>query len=221
MSDDEFGDSSFLDSFDMEGVLAQQPQQPSTLTANSNTLLEAAAAADTKRRKISDSPVHKELSPFQQSLQATLQKYFGYSQFRAGQLEVLQQLMQHKNDVAVFWATGQGKSLCYQIPALHADDKTVIVVSPLVSLMQDQVHKLNSLMMSCATSSKTADIATFLGSAQTDTSVEHRLHEYKLVYVTPEKLLSTGFVQRLAEMADRIALVAIDEGECGSLLGRL
>jgi len=215
MSDDEFGDSSFLDSFDMEGVLAQQqqPQQPSTLSANSNTLLEAqaaAAAADTKRRKISDSPVHKELSPFQQSLQATLQKYFGYSQFRAGQLEVLQQLMQHKNDVAVFWATGQGKSLCYQIPALHADDKTVIVVSPLVSLMQDQVHKLNSL--SC-TSSKAADIATFLGSAQTDTSIEHRLHEYKLVYVTPEKLLSTGFVKRLAEMADRIALVAIDEGE--------
>jgi ATP-dependent DNA helicase RecQ len=85
----------------------------------------------------------------------TLQDTFGHTSFRHGQVEVIQALLD-KSDVAVFWPTGQGKSLCYQIPSLHLN-QVVVVVSPLISLMQDQVCNLNSL--------SDVPVAAFLGSA--------------------------------------------------------
>ena len=118
----------------------------------------------------------------------TLTSYFGYPNYRGGQLEVIQALLQ-KRDCAVFWPTGFGKSLCFSIPPLHLD-KVAIVVSPLISLMQDQVHKLNGL--------SDRPLAAFLGSAQLDPAIEQGAMQgaYPLIYVTPEKLSTAGFLQQ-------------------------
>jgi ATP-dependent DNA helicase RecQ/Werner syndrome ATP-dependent helicase len=150
----------------------------------------------------------------QKALEATLEKYFGYSKFRPGQLEVLQAVL-CKRDAAVFWATGSGKSMCYQIPALHTDG-VAIVVSPLISLMQDQCNKLNGL--------SDQPLATFLGSAQSDHSQEAAAlaGKYRLVYVTPEKLLQTGFLNQISSMhtsTTPLSLIAIDESHCVSEWG--
>ena len=148
------------------------------------------------------------------ALKQTLQKYFGYSNFRSGQLEVIQASLAQR-DVGVFWATGSGKSLCYQIPALHTGH-IAVVVSPLISLMEDQVHKLNGL--------SEQPLATFLGSGQVDASMEERAMdgEFPLVYVTPEKMLSMNFLDRLAHLhkhKNRLSVIAIDESHCVSEWG--
>lgn len=113
-------------------------------------------------------------------------------------------------DTVVLWATGKGKSLCFQLPALHTE-KITVVVSPLISLMKDQVHKLNGSMVG-------HDLATFLGSGQTDRSVERDALQgkFRLVYITPEKLLSAGFLDQLASLHKTkvIGLLAIDEAHC-------
>jgi superfamily II DNA helicase RecQ len=97
-------------------------------------------------------------------LQKTLLDRFGYTSFREGQVEVIQALLD-KRDVAIFWATSQGKSLCYQIPSLHLN-QVAVVVSPLISLMHDQVSKLNGLSKD--------QVATFLGTAQQDPQEERK-----------------------------------------------
>jgi DEAD/DEAH box helicase len=149
----------------------------------------------------------------QNSLQQTLQKYFGYAQFRPCQEAVVRAIVDHRRDVAVFWATGSGKSLCYQLPALHTK-QTTVVVSPLISLMQDQVHKLNNLLFR-PDQKKQKQLATFLGSAQSDASVLHRLHEFSVIYVTPETVLT---VLDKLEGLD-LGLIAIDEAHCVSEWG--
>ena len=106
-------------------------------------------------------------------LHACLKRHFGFSAFRDGQEAVLRAVVEDKRDTAVFWPTGGGKSLCYQIPALYLRDAAagsrarpfVLVVSPLISLMRDQVVKLNSTV-----GEGTRTIATFLGSGQIDPS---------------------------------------------------
>jgi ATP-dependent DNA helicase RecQ len=125
-------------------------------------------------------------------LQKTLLERFGYTSFREGQVEVIQALLD-KRDVAVFWGTGQGKSLCYQIPSLHLN-QVAVVVCPLISLMQDQVHKLNGLSKE--------PVATFLGSAQKDPQEERKALQgiYNLIYVTPEKLATASFLNQLAAL---------------------
>jgi len=155
-------------------------------------------------------------------LEKTLLKYFGYPKFRGGQLEAIQAICTAQTDVAVFWATGKGKSLCYQIPALFAQNITV-VVSPLISLMRDQVHKLNGLS---AGQDGHAELATFLGSGQMDASQERAAlrGQFLLVYVTPEKLLSAGFLQQLSALhanpnKRQIGLFAVDEAHCVSEWG--
>ena len=109
-------------------------------------------------------------------------------------------------DVAIFWATGSGKSICYQLPALYSN-RVSLVISPLISLMQDQVHKLNGL--------SEHNVATYLGSAQMDPNEETKAlrGDYPLVYVTPEKLVSAGFLDRLSQQVD-LCLIAVDESHC-------
>lgn len=145
-----------------------------------------------------------------------LKDYFGHESFKPGQLEVVRAALAGR-DVAVFWATGAGKSLCYQLPALQTG-KTAIVVSPLISLMQDQVIKFNATIGAAEGGHR----ACFLGSAQADKEVEHRAArgEYRVVYMTPEKLTS-GFLGRLTSLhADRrLALLAVDEAHCISEWG--
>ena len=161
--------------------------------------------------------------------------YFGFSHFREGQWEAIHAVLQGK-DVAVFWSTGSGKSMTYILPALYgyfqhqqqqqqqqgqespkptttATTPICLVVSPLISLMQDQVHKLNHLGRT-GEAGGDKPLATFLGSAQTDATMESRAlqGEFPLVYCTPEKLQSPYFVEELSRLP--LCLIAIDEAHC-------
>jgi ATP-dependent DNA helicase RecQ/Werner syndrome ATP-dependent helicase len=157
-----------------------------------------------------------EHSPVPLGVLKTLQNYFGFNAFRAEQQQVIQEAIAGR-DTAVFWATGSGKSMCYQIPALHLG-KIVVVVSPLISLMVDQVAKFNAT----AGAAQDGPRACFLGSAQVDPQVESDALRgcYKLVYVTPEKL-ATSFLDRLKTLHQNggIAMLAIDEAHCISEWG--
>jgi RecQ family ATP-dependent DNA helicase len=157
------------------------------------------------------------------SLEDTLREFFGYTKFRHEQQAVCEAVLQGR-DVSVFWATGSGKSLCYQVPAFHLE-KTVIVVSPLISLMNDQVTTLNNKIdmgskASCH-NGRMLPPATFLGTAGNPLDEEPALQGlFRLVYVTPEKLAGR-FLENLAPLAQagKLALVAIDEAHCVSQWG--
>ncbi|KAL1549791.1 DNA helicase [Salvia divinorum] len=138
-----------------------------------------------------------------------LQKNFGYSSLKGFQKEVLAAWMANQ-DCLVLAATGSGKSLCFQIPALLSG-KVVVVISPLISLMHDQCLKLGKLGIS----------ACFLGSGQLDKSVENKAMNgaYSIIYVCPETILRLMKpLQSLAE-SHGIALFAIDEVHCVSKWG--
>ncbi|XP_061186116.1 bifunctional 3'-5' exonuclease/ATP-dependent helicase WRN-like isoform X2 [Saccostrea echinata] len=141
-----------------------------------------------------------------------LKQYFGYSKFRPMQWKIINSVLNDKRDSCVVMATGYGKSLCYQYPSVFTQRSTV-VISPLISLMQDQVMGL-----------KAANIeACFLGSAQENSGqVLHDLRrgKYRIVYITPEYASGTG-VSCLTDL-DRevgIDLIAIDEAHCVSQWG--
>ena len=159
------------------------------------------------------------------NLELTLEKHYGFKKFLPGQYEIISSLLHtsHPSDCAVFWATGSGKSLCYQLPALHTN-KTAIIVSPLISLMQDQCDKLNGSTNKRANSTEEEEkIANYLGSAQTDPFAEEKALQgkYKIVYCTPELLLSNDgyFLDRLYDIQHKLSVIAIDEAHCVSEWG--
>jgi len=142
--------------------------------------------------------------------QKVLKTTFGYDEFRPGQRAVIEHVMAGQNSLAIM-PTGGGKSLCYQIPALLFDGITV-VVSPLISLMKDQVDALNDSGIP----------ATFINSSVEWPDIQERLaglHNgaYKLLYVAPERLDSAAFLQALGQLP--IDLLAVDEAHCISQWG--
>jgi RecQ family ATP-dependent DNA helicase len=139
-----------------------------------------------------------------------LEKYFGFSDFRKGQWEVVEHILRGKNAIAVF-PTGGGKSLCYQLPALMMPG-TTIVISPLISLMKDQVDALLDKGIA----------ASFISSSISDHEVQRRLQEmkrgmYKIVYIAPERFQSEAFTEALKDI--HIPFLAVDEAHCISQWG--
>ncbi|HJY52526.1 MAG TPA: RecQ family ATP-dependent DNA helicase, partial [Candidatus Udaeobacter sp.] len=143
-------------------------------------------------------------------LLGALKKYFGYDEFRALQREIIQDALAGR-DVFVLMPTGGGKSLCFQLPALMRNGLT-IVVSPLISLMKDQVDALQTSGIA----------ATYLNSTldRDDAKARWRgLHrgEYRMLYVAPERLMLEAFLERALNW--NIAQFAIDEAHCISEWG--
>lgn len=139
-----------------------------------------------------------------------LQHYFGYDYFRPGQEKVIENVLAG-NDTLCVMPTGGGKSLCYQVPAMVLEG-TVIVISPLISLMKDQVDALREVGI------EAAYINSTMSSEQYFETIEETIQgKYQLLYIAPERLQSASFVNRLQLM--NVPLVAIDEAHCISSWG--
>src|ERR1700752_114681 len=143
-------------------------------------------------------------------LSATLKKHFGYDEFRPLQEEIVTDALAGR-DVFALMPTGGGKSLCFQLPALLRDGIT-IVVSPLISLMKDQVDTMQTSGIA----------ATFLNSALDRHEAAERLRglnhgKYRLLYLAPERLIVDSFLERALNW--NIAQIAIDEAHCISEWG--
>ncbi|MBD5526116.1 MAG: DNA helicase RecQ [Lachnospiraceae bacterium] len=141
----------------------------------------------------------------------TLKKYFGYSAFREGQEALIDNILQGR-DVLGIMPTGAGKSICYQIPALLLSGIT-LVISPLISLMKDQVHALNQAGIHAA----------YINSSLNESQISKALRlaaagQYKIIYVAPERLETYEFMQ-FARQAE-ISMVTVDEAHCISQWGQ-
>lgn len=142
---------------------------------------------------------------------SVLKDYFGHDSFRDGQEQIVDALLDGR-DVLCIMPTGAGKSMCYQIPALLFDGVT-IVVSPLISLMKDQVGSLVQSGVPAAYINSSLSYPQFL---RVLSNVEHG--KYKIIYVAPERLLTDGFLDTCKKI--KISMVAVDEAHCVSQWGQ-
>lgn len=141
----------------------------------------------------------------------TLKTYFGYDTFREGQEKIVEAILANR-DVLAIMPTGAGKSICYQIPALILPGIT-LVISPLISLMQDQVKALNDAGIHAA----------FINSSLTENQISKALYlaasgRYKIIYVAPERLENYEFLEFARNV--EISMVTVDESHCISQWGQ-
>ena len=142
-----------------------------------------------------------------------LKQYYGYDHFREGQIPVIEAVLEGR-DVLGIMPTGAGKSVCYQVPALMMEGIT-LVISPLISLMKDQVGTLNQMGIHAA----------FLNSSLTAGQYYKALQlakqgRYKIIYVAPERLETDSFLDFALSKQVKIAFVAVDEAHCVSQWGQ-
>ena len=142
---------------------------------------------------------------------SVLKDYFGHDSFRDGQEQIVDALLDGRDALCIM-PTGAGKSMCYQIPALLFDGVT-IVVSPLISLMKDQVGSLVQSGVPAAYINSSLSYPQFL---RVLSNTEHR--KYKIIYVAPERLLTDGFLDTCKKI--KISMVAVDEAHCVSQWGQ-
>ncbi|MGL5085164.1 MAG: DEAD/DEAH box helicase, partial [Clostridium sp.] len=139
-----------------------------------------------------------------------LKKYFGYTSFREGQSEIISNIIRGRDSFAIM-PTGGGKSVCYQIPASLFEGIT-LVISPLISLMKDQVDNINNIGIN----------AEFINSTQSLEQIKDIFNrcfkgEVKLLYIAPERLENDYFIKMLRKLT--ISQVAVDEAHCVSMWG--
>jgi ATP-dependent DNA helicase RecQ len=172
--------------------------QQSNAIAENNTKVTGAIAAE------------KVETQHYQKCAKILKDTFGYAEFRAGQMEVIDKIL-NGQDALILLPTGGGKSLCYQVPALALEGIT-IVVSPLISLMQDQVQQLTSQGVKAAYLNSSQD-------AEESQQITEQLFrgELDLLYVAPERLLKSYFLNSLQRV--KVSLIAVDEAHCVSHWG--
>ena len=142
---------------------------------------------------------------------SVLKDYFGHDSFRDGQEQIVDALLDGRDALCIM-PTGAGKSMCYQIPALLFDGVT-IVVSPLISLMKDQVGSLVQSGVPAAYINSSLSYPQFL---RVLSNVEYG--KYKIIYVAPERLLTDGFLDTCKKI--KISMVAVDEAHCVSQWGQ-
>ncbi len=148
--------------------------------------------------------------PSKSPSEKVLKQFFGFDSFREGQKEIVDSIISGQDTLAIR-STGSGKSICFQVPALYFPHLT-LVISPLISLMSDQVQALIQKKIP----------ATFINSTLPADEIETRTQnlinqKYKLLYLSPEKLESVKFAKILAELP--ISFIAVDESHCISMWG--
>jgi len=154
--------------------------------------------------RIADSGIYK-------TPKEALKAVFGYDSFRQGQESVINAVLDGRDILAVM-PTGAGKSLCYQVPAMLLSGIT-LVISPLISLMQDQVKALNEAGVDAAF------INSYLSEKEMhDTFKNASKGQYKIIYVAPERLMSEGFVRLVKGI--EISMITVDEAHCISQWGQ-
>ncbi len=145
-----------------------------------------------------------------QKAKEVLKKYYGYSEFRTAQGQIIESILKGKDTLAIM-PTGAGKSICFQIPALLMEGVT-IVISPLISLMKDQVDYMKEIGIEAA----------YINSSLDNLELQETLFyassgKYKLIYIAPERLESESFCNLLRDLD--IPLIAVDEAHCVSQWG--
>ena len=144
------------------------------------------------------------------TLQQTLERYWGYTSFREGQMAIIQSVMGCRDTLALM-PTGGGKSLTYQVPTL-AREGLCIVVTPLIALMKDQVDRLRRMGVSATA------IHSGMSYTQIDNALDNCVYgDVKFLYVAPERLATEAFRLRVQRM--KVSLLAVDEAHCISQWG--
>lgn len=208
----------------IDSSIAILRQDKEALVQRRNRLLDSLARTAIHNKDQTQDSTNYESThfPWSQDLVSKAQQYFSISSFRTLQLPILNAALDQKRDMFIVLPTGGGKSLCYQLPALLENGFT-LVISPLVSLIKDQVYHLQEVNIPAAylTGSSTKEQVNQI-QADMVPSGKDKTTAFKLLYVTPEKVAkSKRFMARLNKAYDAGVLtrIVVDEAHCCSQQG--